>query len=141
MKLFYTPEAPSGTADLRRPRGVHRRPQSLSGWSFFGWPRCGTQPKKLKKLTPKPCKIEVWRGLGAVLWAVLGDLRSKLLSETILANFGRPWKAEDGAKMGPGSAKMGQMAAPMAASCDQKAPRSTQERQVGALLGASVPIL
>ena len=38
-------------------------------------------------------------------------------------------------------AKMGQMAAPMAASCDQKAPRSTQERQVGALLGAYAPIL
>ena len=82
----------------------------------------------------------MWGGLGAVLRAIWGHLGSALLLEAVLANLGRPWKAEDGAKMGPRGAKMGEMGAQMAASCDQEVPRSTQERLVGAMLGASSPI-
>ena len=57
--------------------------------------------------------MEVWRGSGAVLGAVLGQLGSKLVLEGVLANFGRPREGQDGAKMGPEGAKMGQVGAKM----------------------------
>ena len=72
--------------------------------------------------------------------AILGHLGSKLRLEAELAIFGRPWKGQDGAKMSPMGAKMGQVGAKLAASCGQEAPRSTQERLLGAMLGASWPI-
>ena len=100
---------------------------------FFGEPRCGTPPKKHEKLTPEPNKNRrperVWEGLGAVSEAILGHFGSKLCWEAALAIFGRPWKGQDGAKMDPKGAKMG-----------QEAPRSTQEGLLGAMLGASWPI-
>ena len=141
MKLSYTPEAPSGTADLRRPAGWHRRPQSLFGRSFLHDFAAERYPESKEKITSKWSKKRCLGGQGAVLGTIWVHFRSKLFLEAILAHFGRPWKAENGAKMGPRSAKMGQVAAKMAASCDQKAPRSTQERLVGALLRASSPIL
>ena len=82
----------------------------------------------------------VWEGLGAVLGAIWGHLGSKLRLEAALAIFGRPWKSQDGAKMGPKGAKRSQVEAKLAGSCGQEAPRSTQERLLGAMLGASWPI-
>ena len=73
--------------------------------------------------------------------AILGHLGSKLRLEAELAIFGRPWKGQDGAKMGPMGARIGQVGAKMAGSCGQEAPRSTLEGLLGAMLGASWPIL
>ena len=42
--------------------------------------------------------------------------------------------------MGPEGAKRSQVEAKLARSCGQEAPRSTQERPIGAMLGASWPI-
>ena len=72
--------------------------------------------------------------------AILGHLGSKLRLEADLAIFGRPWKGQDGAKMGPMGAKMGQVGAKMVGCCGQEAPRSTQEGLLGAMLGAPWPI-
>ena len=69
--------------------------------------------------------------------AILGHLGSKLRLEAALAIFGRPWKGQDGAKMGPKGAKMSQVGAKLAGSCGQEAPRSTQEGLLGVMLGAS----
>ena len=55
------------------------------------------------------CPGGVWEGLGAVSGAILGHLGSKLRLEAALAIFGRPWKGQDGAKMGPEGAKMSQV--------------------------------
>ena len=72
--------------------------------------------------------------------AIWGHLGSKLRLEADLAIFGRPWKGQDGAKMGPMGAKMGQVGAKMVGCCGQEAPRSTQEGLLGAMLGAPWPI-
>ena len=82
----------------------------------------------------------VWECLGAVLGAIWRHLGSKLRLEAALAIFGRPWKGQDGAKMGPKGAKRSQVEAKLAGSCGQEAPRSTQEGLLGAMLGASWPI-
>ena len=91
--------------------------------------------QKHKKLTPNLRKIDlrgkVWEGLGAVSGAILGHLGSKLRLEAALAILGRPWKGQDGAKMGPKGAKRSQVEAKLAGSCGQEAPRSTQERLFG----------
>ena len=68
--------------------------------------------------------------------AIWGHLGSKLRLEAALAIFGRPWKSQDGAKMGPKGAKRSQVEAKLAGSCGQEAPRSTQEGLFGAMLGA-----
>ena len=134
MKLSYTPEAPSGTADLRRPRGVRRHPQSLSGWSFFGWPRCGTQPRKLKKSTPKLCKIEVWSSLvGSLgpssLQVALGSCRGQFWP----ALEGRRW-SQDGPKRrqdAPRGRLIGEILRPRGA---KKHPRAASWRHVASFL-------
>ena len=79
-------------------------------------------------------------GVWAPLGAVLDHLGSKLVLEGVLANFGRRWKGQDGAKMDPEGAKMGHVGAKLAGLCGQEAPRSTQEGLVGAMLGALRPI-
>ena len=67
-------------------------------------------------------------------------LGSKLRLEADLAIFGRPWKGQDGAKMGPKGAKRSQVEAKLAGSCGQEAPRNTQEGHFGVKLRASWPI-
>ena len=69
--------------------------------------------------------------------AIWGHLGSKLRLEAALAIFGRPWKSQDGAKMGPKGAKRSQVEAKLAGSCGQDAQRSTQEGLLGVMLGAS----
>ena len=94
-------------------------------------------------MDPKRKKNRRPRGLGGSgggLGSDLGHLGSKLRLEAALAIFSRPWKSQDGAKMGPKEVKRSQVEAKLAGSCGQDAPRSTQERLLGAMLGASWPI-
>ena len=60
----------------------------------------------LKTLIKEPQSLDfwvsgVWEGLGAVSAAILGHLGSKVRLEAAVAIFGRPWKGQDGTKMGP----------------------------------------
>ena len=106
-------------------------------------PAAEQHPKNIKNGPPNLRKSRsggVWKGPGAVLGAILGHLGSKLRLQAALAIFGRAWMGQDGAKMSPKGAKRSQVGAKLAGSCGQDAPRSTQERLLGAMLGASWPI-
>ena len=79
-------------------------------------------------------------GIWALWGAVLNQVGLGNGFGQFWADFGQRWKGQDGAKMGPKGAKRSQVGAKLAGSCGQEAPRSTQERLLGAMLGASWPI-
>ena len=64
-------------------------------------------------------------GVWALLGALLDHLGSKLVLEAVLANFGRRWKGQDGAKMHPESTKMGHVGAKLGGFCGQEAPKKS----------------
>ena len=69
-------------------------------------------------------------GVWALLGALLDHLGSKLVLEAVLANFGRRWKGQDGAKMHPESTKMGHVGAKLGDFAAKKHPRRATWRHV-----------
>ena len=112
-------------------RGATKK-EHLNHHVFFGAAWSGTAARKAKSV-PKSLKSRsagVWKAFLGVSWTpwwqVFGEMCAKI--------------APRGAKMSPRGAKIRQLDAMLEESCGQEAPRSTQERLLGAMLGASWPI-